>query len=719
MDKITFGNKVDTKVTSVAEINKVTGANLNEIKNVTNLAVDQLELNTPQIASNKEDITSIINGSGKTYISVSNAMAASPLPSDNTPFTVRDSVGNLEDGFYIYLSTEVGGYKFLKTLEALANGYYVVNSLLDFDSLISSASPGVWMVISDITLDANKTIPTGVTLQFRNAKINLGGFILTGTNTKINAGLNQIFDTNGSLSGFEVVEAYPQWFGALGDGIADDKTAIQSTINSFSHVVLKSNFVFVIGDGVTNNTKLELHSNSIFEVNGDLLLAPNTPDDAAMIVNSDRVAYQNNINIIGSGRILGNKANQSDIVEIRHVCIDLYKVISCKVTVAEVGSNKWDNAYQTTPPSGQSAALSITDCKWCIIEGVLLYQWEHEGIGIDPMGGICYENTVTNCICSGSGAKSFSGIQVGGVGGTSYGNIISNCTVSDCGASGIGMDSTHSTITGCTVRRNGYFHGINLGHASAVSDFIVVSNCTLENIGNLATTQDSNGINIGNGTSDVAISNCTIDGVKNSGINLSVADNCNISNVKVNNAQDHGFKLNVSNGTKIKNCIVKNQGSLLLSDVGTPSENLWYEINETVFRRYGTINGEGSWTPVLEGTSGSATQNIQIGFYERNGRVINFRARLSISNKSTIAGTLIISGLPFTSSSSASNLSSISVGAANGFNILSGETITGLVEGNSNIIKLQIWDNADGTSLLETVQIDNNMQIFISGAYMV
>tara|TARA_R110000764_G_scaffold239694_1_gene339709 strand:+ start:333 stop:2480 length:2148 start_codon:yes stop_codon:yes gene_type:complete len=249
MDKITFINKVDTKVTTVAEINKVTGANLNEIKNVANLAVNQLELNTPQIASNKEDITSLINGNGKTYISVSNAMAASPLPSDNTPFTVRDSVSNLEDGFYIYLSTEAGGYKFLEALEALANGYYVVNSLLDFDSLISSASPGVWMVISDITLDANKTIPAGVTLQFRNAKINLGGFTLTGVYTFINSGLNQIFDVNGTLGGtFKNEEIFPEWFGAIGDGIADDFPAIDKCLDSSIPVLKCIGTTYLLSD---------------------------------------------------------------------------------------------------------------------------------------------------------------------------------------------------------------------------------------------------------------------------------------------------------------------------------------------------------------------------------------------------------------------------------------------------------------------------------------
>tara|TARA_R110000787_G_scaffold2165_2_gene8788 strand:+ start:166 stop:2625 length:2460 start_codon:yes stop_codon:yes gene_type:complete len=261
MDKITFSNKVDTKITSVAEINKVTGANLNEIKNVANLAVDQLELNTPQIASNKEDIASLINGNGKTYISVSNAMAVLPLPSNNTPFTIRDSTNNLEDGYYIYLSTEAGGYKFLTVLEALANGYNIVESLLDFDSLITNVTGGVWMIISDITLDDNKTIPLGVTLQFRNSKINLGGFTLTGLSTKIDAGLTQIFDTSGTVTGMDVKEAYPQWFGAVGDGSINDTDAIQLSLNSGFKNINGSGLTYKIISTLTiSDSDITLHN---------------------------------------------------------------------------------------------------------------------------------------------------------------------------------------------------------------------------------------------------------------------------------------------------------------------------------------------------------------------------------------------------------------------------------------------------------------------------
>lgn len=154
---------------------------------------------------------------------------------------------------------------------------------------------------------------------------------------------------------------------------------------------------------------------------------------------------------------------------------------------------------------------------------------------------------------------------MGGIGATSYSNIINNCVVQNCGASAIGLDSTHSTLTGCTVFRNGYFHGINLGHSGAVADFSTVSNCTLRDIGNFATTQESNGIQVGNGTKDVAISNCNIHTVHNSGIYLSTGERLAISNCRIEDTGDHAFKINVGTGTKISNCIAENISGSLVS----------------------------------------------------------------------------------------------------------------------------------------------------------
>ena len=49
MNKITFSDKVDTKVVSAPEINKVTASTLNEVKTIVNETVDQVEINNTAI----------------------------------------------------------------------------------------------------------------------------------------------------------------------------------------------------------------------------------------------------------------------------------------------------------------------------------------------------------------------------------------------------------------------------------------------------------------------------------------------------------------------------------------------------------------------------------------------------------------------------------------------------------------------------------------------
>ena len=406
MDKITFSNKVDTKVTAVAEINKVTGANLNEIKNVANLAVDQLELNTPQIASNKEDITSLINGNGKTYISISDAMAVLPLPSDNTPFTIRDSISNLEDGYYIYLSTEVGGYKFLEALQALANGYYVVNSLLDFDSLISNASAGVWMIISDITLDANKTIPAGVTLQFRNAKINLGGFTLTGTNTKIDAGLTQIFDISANLEGeWNVIESYTEWFGAVGDGIVNDTIPIQSCVNNFDFIVFDYNKIYYANEITATSFKS-------INLNGSTIHG----DGKSAFINMSFIS-------IFGGTIGSETKSYTD----SSVLWENVNILNVKIWDITFVGNDITNSlvYSLQSNNIKHKKLSINNC--------LFNGFKRSGIEINatPFGSELEKITINNCVIHGTEIElgSKRGIQLGNNNERVSNVIVSNCKI--------------------------------------------------------------------------------------------------------------------------------------------------------------------------------------------------------------------------------------------------------------------------------------------------
>lgn len=99
-----------------------------------------------------------------------------------------------------------------------------------------SKSNTIYEVRYDFDLSGKSiTIPEGCTLLFNGGSLSNGRVI--GRKTFIDAKLARIFNTNLVLSGsWNATEAYPQWFGALGNGSKDDTEAIQKTINAFSNI---------------------------------------------------------------------------------------------------------------------------------------------------------------------------------------------------------------------------------------------------------------------------------------------------------------------------------------------------------------------------------------------------------------------------------------------------------------------------------------------------
>jgi hypothetical protein len=87
------------------------------------------------------------------------------------------------------------------------------------------------------TLTGNVTIPEGVSLWFMGSSpgmINTTGFTLT-INGPIVAPVAQIFTGSGTVSpgttvGKHLQQVYPQWWGAVGDGVANDTVPIQTAI---------------------------------------------------------------------------------------------------------------------------------------------------------------------------------------------------------------------------------------------------------------------------------------------------------------------------------------------------------------------------------------------------------------------------------------------------------------------------------------------------------
>lgn len=100
----------------------------------------------------------------------------------------------------------------------------------------------IYIIQYDYELEEDITIPENCLLEFDGGSIS-GAFTVTGQNTGINAGLIKIFSTNITLDGsWNVSEAYPEWFGAKGDGITDDTNTIQRTIENFVVCLLTANY---------------------------------------------------------------------------------------------------------------------------------------------------------------------------------------------------------------------------------------------------------------------------------------------------------------------------------------------------------------------------------------------------------------------------------------------------------------------------------------------
>ena len=98
-----------------------------------------------------------------------------------------------------------------------------------------AAGAGVTLYLDEGTYPVNQnlTVPANICLKFDNgAMLSVASGKTLTINGGIEAGLWQIFAGAGDVAGSPKIEyVYPEWFGAVGDGITDDSASFQLAVN--------------------------------------------------------------------------------------------------------------------------------------------------------------------------------------------------------------------------------------------------------------------------------------------------------------------------------------------------------------------------------------------------------------------------------------------------------------------------------------------------------
>lgn len=151
-------------------------------------------------------------------------------------------------------------------------GYKLLADDFDFANIPADYDNSIWEIRKVYDLNnAWIALPENVTLKFVGGKLTNYDYI-QGFKTKIIAGFDNIFDGSGGLIGtWKIDKAYPQWFGATGNGIDYDTTALQKTLDLGGTVyVPDGTYLFSKITLSVNGTELKLSNNAVFSSTANL-----------------------------------------------------------------------------------------------------------------------------------------------------------------------------------------------------------------------------------------------------------------------------------------------------------------------------------------------------------------------------------------------------------------------------------------------------------------
>lgn len=197
------------------------------------------------------------------------------------------------------------------------------------------------------------TIPDNCTLQFEGGSFSNG--TVKGFNTRITSELIKIFDNITITGTWDIIESYPEWFGAKPDSITDNTVALQNCINYFNIIKISS------GTYVTNRLNIPSFKNiigegknSIIKANPDMPLTNNylirTKDGGSGIrISNLKIICGNTSNEddykIGGIGLISTSNNNNDQWDTRNI-IENVEILNCYAASIYIGTYQRENKIQ-------------------------------------------------------------------------------------------------------------------------------------------------------------------------------------------------------------------------------------------------------------------------------------------------------------------------------------------------------------------------------------
>lgn len=165
-----------------------------------------------------------------------------------------------------------------------------------------------------------------------------------------------------------------------------------------------------------------------------------------------------------------------------------------------------------------------------------------------------------------------------------------------------------------------------------------------------------------------------------------------------------------------------NSGVLATNASGVPSITATPTVTSITFGSGNALNTyvTGTWTPNLQinGSNTGITYTGQLGGYTQIGNVVTIWAYINLSSKGSSSGSVTISNLPVSTSSSG-NYQTININLYSGLTAATYTTLSLLLGSNSSVATFYVSSATAGTAgPVTNTLISNSFNVFIQGSYI-